>query len=119
MKGRTVIEFPCPSDLWPQVETWAAETGFTLQQQDDKRRVYRRGHRLMMAPAWVEIRQEGRRVFVEAWLKVDFFLVLSLLTGKKPETGIESGGLTAAVPRARARNAVNRLLARFGQKPVV
>ncbi len=118
MKGRTVLEFPCPRDLWPQVEAWAAETGFILARQEGTRRAYRKGHWLLMAPAWVELRQEGKQVILEAWVKADSFLLLSLLAGKKPETAIDSGGLIAAVPKRRAREAVNRLLARFGQKPV-
>lgn len=118
MKGRTIREFPCPGELWPQVETWAAETGFTLVHQAENRRIYRQGNWLLMAPAWVEIRQDGRQAVLEAWVKVDFFLILSILAGRKPETGIESGGLTAAVPRRRAREAVNRLLVRLGQPPV-
>jgi hypothetical protein len=118
MKGRTAREFSSPQDLWPQVEAWAAENGFTLDSQEGTRRVYRKGHRLLMAPAWVEIRQEGKRAILESWVTADFYLFLSILTGKKPETGIESGGLTATVPRRRAREAFNKLLARFGQKPV-
>ncbi|MFO7578125.1 MAG: hypothetical protein R6W66_10405 [Pelovirga sp.] len=118
MNKRTSLEFPCPADLWLQVDAWAAETGFVLKQQEDNRRVYRKGHPLLMAPAWVEMRRSGKGVILEAWVSADMFLVLSMLAGKKAETGIESGGLTAALPRRRARTAVNRLLQRFGQKPV-
>ena len=118
MKGRTVREFPSPKNLWSQVEAWAAETGFKLDSQEEKRRVYRRGNRLLTAPLWVEIRQQGKQVVLEAWVTADFYLFLSLLSGKKPETAIESGGLTACIPRRNAREAVNRLLARFGQQPV-
>lgn len=118
MKGRTVREFSCPRDLWSQVDAWAQETGFRLIRQEDETRTYRKGHALLMAPAWVEIRREGRNAVLEAWVTADFYLILSLLSGKKPETAIESGGLTATVPRRRAREAVNRLLIRFGQKPL-
>lgn len=69
-----------------------------------------------MAPAFLEIRHEMGKVTLEAWVKADFFLVLSLLTGRGPETGIESGGLTATVPRQRAREAVNKLLLKLNQK---
>lgn len=119
MNKRTSLEFPCPKDLWPQVDAWAAETGFTLKQQEDNRRVYRKGHPLLMAPAWVEVRRSGKWVTLEAWVAADMFLVLSMLGGKKAETGIASGGLTAALPRRRARTAVNRLLRRFNQKPIL
>ncbi len=118
MKGRTVREFSSPKNLWSQVEAWAAETGFRLNHQDEARRVYRKGNPLLMSPLWVEIRQEGKRTTLEAWVTADFYLFLSLLSGKKPETAIESGGLTAVIPRRRAREAVNLLLARFGQKAV-
>ncbi len=118
MQGRTIRAFTCPENFWPQVERWATETGFSLACQEDSRRIYRKGHRLLMAPVWVEIRQAGEQVTLEAWIKVDFYLILSLFSGRPPETGIASGGLTAALPRRRAREAVNRLLARFDQQPV-
>ncbi len=118
MKNRTIIEFPCSSDPWPQVEAWAAETGFNLKSQQGERRVYRKGHWLLMAPTCVDVRKEGKKVVLEAWVKADLYLILSLLSGQKAESGIESGGLTAMVPRRRAREVVNRLLARFGRPPV-
>jgi hypothetical protein len=118
MKGRTILEFPCPADFWSQVDAWAAATGFALHGTEGNRRLYRKRFWLLMAPAWVEIRQDGRRAILEAWIKSDFFLILNILSGSKPETAIKSGGLTAAVPRKRAREAVNLLLTRFGQPPV-
>ena len=72
-----------------------------------------------MAPAFLEVRREGGRVVLETWVKADMFLILSFLAGQKPETAIESGGLTASVPRRRARESVNQLLARLGQKVIV
>jgi hypothetical protein len=118
MKGRTVREFTYRGDLWPLVEAWANETGFRLLQQEDSGRVYRKGGWLLMAPAFLEIHQRQGRVTLAAWVKADFFLIVSLLTGKKAETGIEAGGLTAAVPRKRARQALNLLLQRLEQNPV-
>ncbi len=118
MKGRTVREFTYQADLWPLVDAWAAETGFKLRSEEGGRRTYRKGIWLLTAPAFVEICHEKRTVRIEAWVKADFFLVLSLLSGKEPEAGIESGGLTAAVPRKRARESLNLLLKRLGQKPI-
>ena len=118
MRRRTVLEFPCPKDLWSQVEAWAAEAGFTLDHRDKDCRHYRKGYQLLIAPTFVEIRKEGKKVVLETWVKADFFLILSLLKGERPEMGIESGGMTASVPRWKARQAVNQLLARFGQDPV-
>jgi hypothetical protein len=116
MKGRTVREFIYKAELWPLVDAWAAETGFSLLQGEATRRLYRKGRWPLMAPAFLEIRYEKGGVTLETWVKADFFLVLSLLTGKASETGVESGGLTASVPRKRAREAVNRLLAKLNQK---
>lgn len=118
MTGRSSREFSCKTDPWPVIDQWALENNFSMQIQEKSRRVYRKGHMLLMAPAFLEIRQEGRKLFLEAWIKADFFLILSLLTGKKAESGIESGGLTAVVPRKRARDAVNRLLNAFGAEPI-
>ncbi len=115
MKGRTVREFNYRGDLWPLVDAWASETGYRLVKQEDSGRLYRKGGWLLMAPAFLEIRQDRGKVRLEAWVKADFFLVVSLLTGKKAETGIEPGGLTAAVPRKRARVDLNLLLQRLGQ----
>jgi hypothetical protein len=118
MKGRTTREFTCKTDLWPVIDSWAAETGFVLESKEKFQRIYRKGNRLLMAPAFLEIRLKGRSVTLEAWVSADFYLILTLLSGKKPESKIESGGLTAVVPRKRARDAVNRLLARFDQAPI-
>ncbi len=118
MDKRTVREFNYRGKLWPLVEAWAAETGFTLVEEEKARRLYRKGHGWFMAPAMVEIRQKGEQIALTAWIKADYYLVLSLLRGEKPESGIESGGLTAAIPRRRARAAVNGLLKRLGQNPV-
>jgi len=118
MKGRTTRTFTYRSALWPLVDSWAAENGFVLEQQGPASRVFRKGHWLLMAPVWLEIRQEGTSVTLEAWVKADFFLILTLLTGQKAESRIESGGLAAAVPRKRARDAVNKLLVNLGQPPI-
>jgi hypothetical protein len=118
MKRRTIVSFPYPKDFWSQVENWAAETGFTLTNRKGEQRLYRKGHRLLMAPIWVEFRREGKQVVLEAWVVADMFLILSALAGKKPETGIESGGMTAMLPRRRGREAVNILLRRLNQKPI-
>jgi hypothetical protein len=116
MNRRTIISFPCPKDFWPQVEAWAAETGFHLNCRNGEQRTYRKGNRLVMAPIWVALRREEKEVILETWVVADMFLILSALAGKKPETGIESGGVTAMLPRRRAREAVNILLRRFDQK---
>jgi len=118
MKGRTTREFTTPSDLWQTLELWAAETGFSLVEQDECRRRYRKGHQLLTAPAFLEVSLEGDRATLQTWIKADMYLVMALMTGKPPEAGIESGGLTAWIPRRRARKLVNPLLEKLGLKLV-
>ena len=118
MNRRTVRDFPCSEDIWPLIESWAVQTGFVALEKASHRRFYRRGGGLLMAPVFLEIRREGGVVTLEAWVKADFFLILSLLSGQKPETGIEAGGLTAALPRKRAREKINQLLKQLGQPPI-
>lgn len=116
MKRRTVREFPYGEDLWPTVESWAAQNGFVAREKSPKRQLYKKkGGLLLMAPAFLEVRQEGRNVILEAWVKADVLLILNFFSGQKPEVAIESGGLSAAVPRKRARTAVNLLLERLNQ----
>ncbi|MFO7765355.1 MAG: hypothetical protein R6V33_02865 [Pelovirga sp.] len=102
MNRRTTVTFPCPPNFWKQVDARAADTGFTLNRKDKEQRTYRKGNRLLMAPAWVTLRRDGKQAMLEAWVVADMFLILSALAGKKPETGIKSGGLTAMLPRRRA-----------------
>ncbi len=118
MKKRTIREFTYKSDLWSVVDSWAAGAEFTLEQQEDSFRSYKKGRWLLMAPTIVEIRQDGDRVTLQTWLKADLYLTMNLMTGKPPEGGLESGGLNAWIQRKRAREAVNRLLKNLGQKPI-
>lgn len=118
MKGRTIRSFPTPADFWASVERWAAASGFALKEQTSERRLYRKGLGLLMAPACLELRREGTTVTLEAWVKADPYLFVGLLTGKPAESRLDSGGMTAVLPRKQARDAVNRLLADFGQVPI-
>ncbi len=118
MNKRTRVSFIQPQNFWAQVDSWATQTGFVLVEKSDQGRRYCKGNRLLMAPIMVEFRQEGKKILLETWVVADMFLILSALSGKKPETGIESGGLTAMVPRRRAREAVNILLRHLNQEPI-
>jgi len=118
MKSRTSRELTYNGDLWTLVEEWSAETGFKVREQERDRRLYQRGIPLVMAPSMVEIRKRKAKVTVEAWVKADAYLILAFFTGRSAEMGIESGGITALLPRKRTRDAVNILLGRLGEAPV-
>ncbi|WP_020675903.1 hypothetical protein [Geopsychrobacter electrodiphilus] len=118
MKSRTIREFTYKDDLWSIVDSWARRSGFTMDLLEDSRRVYHKGNRLVMAPVCLEIRHDGSNVTLETWIKADMYLIMALMTGKPPEAGIQSGGLTAWIPRKRARKVVNPLLISLGQSPI-
>ncbi|NIQ94842.1 MAG: hypothetical protein GWO11_03750 [Desulfuromonadales bacterium] len=118
MKSRTTREFIFNGDLWPLVDRWAAEAGFKTVAKEKNRRLFQRGIPVVMAPTMVEVRRRKAEVGLQAWVKADPYLVIAVLTGKKPEMGIESGGMTALLPRRRARRAVNALLEALGEEPV-
>lgn len=116
MKKRTVREFTYSPDLWPLVDNWAVTAGFTLETKEESFRVYSKGRWLFLAPTHLEIRQDGERVILQAWVKAQYYMLMALLSGKPTEGGLESGGLSAWVQRMRAREAVNRLLVSLGQR---
>ena len=116
MKGRTTREFDYSAPIWPIVEAWAAEHGYLLKKQEGATRLYQKSHWQLMAPTCLQLTQQGDQVVLEAWIKADFYLLMSLLTGKQPEARLESGGLVATVPRRIARVAVNKLLSTLGQQ---
>jgi len=118
MKGRTTREFACSSDPWPIVEAWAAENGYQLKKEEGPTRLYHKGNWQLMAPACLQFTWSENRAKLEAWVKADIYLLISLLTGKKPEARLDSGGLIATVPRRLAREAVNKLLSRLGQESI-
>jgi len=118
MKKRTIREFTFSEDLWPLVDSWAVDAGFTLDTVEDSYRTYRKGSWLFFAPTRLEIRQTGNRVILQVWLRAEFYMLMALMTGKPTEAGLESGGLTAWMQRKQARNAVNRLLASLGGTPI-
>ncbi len=118
MKTRTTREFDWTPELWTVVAGWAVEAGFTLEEQSETRRLYNKGRWLILAPTCVEIRRDGERVVLYAWINAFLYMTMNLMTGKPPEKKLESGGLTAWIQRRRAREAVNPLLIRLGQKPI-
>jgi len=118
MTGRTTREFRYPTEIWPVIESWATQNGYALKKENGVTRLYQKSNWQLMAPACLQVTQQGDLVKLEAWVKADLFLLLSLLTGKQPEARLDSGGLVATLPRRIARGAVNILLSTLGQKPI-
>jgi hypothetical protein len=119
MKGRTTREFDYSAEIWPVIESWAAEKGYLLKKQEETTRLYQKSHWQLMAPTCLQVTRQDDHVVLEAWVKADFYLLVSLLTGKQPEARLESGGLVATLPRRIAREAVNNLLTTLGQELII
>ncbi|MBI3968820.1 MAG: hypothetical protein HY329_24550 [Chloroflexi bacterium] len=118
MRKRTIREFEVATPPWPVVEAWAGERGFLRTASDERRRVYQRGRGWLMSPAILEIRHADGRVSLEAWIRNALFSRLVTLFILPAEIAVESGGMTAMVPRRIARVQLNDLLSRFGQPPI-
>ena len=103
--GRTELDFETGTDIWLTVESWAKETGYREKAKGDTWRRYQKGLGMPFIPKMVEIRQEGKKVQLQAWV------------GSVVGMGVGSG-LWAMLPRKQARNDVNILLQRLGQPPL-
>ncbi len=110
MSNTTVLDFSFEGDLWPIVDSWAKETDYNLKESGEARRLYQRGHGVLVAPMMLEITQTGQDVHLEAWIRVSFLTRLLALFLLPSQMGIESSGFKAVVPRKMARTAVNKLL---------
>ncbi len=118
MSRRTAYDFTVKEEIWPVVENWAKETGFRLKESRQSRKLYQKGHGILVAPMMLEITKTEEKVYLEAWVMLNFFIRLSVLFMVPSEMGIESGGFRLVAPRKIARNAVNKLLSKLGQ-PVI
>lgn len=115
---RTIRDFPLAEPLWPRVETWAAQQHYRLVDSQDSRRVYQRGHGILVAPMMLSLETRPGGVHLEAWVRGQLLARLISLFILPAEMGIESGGFRGVVPRKIARTAVNPLLVSLGQPPI-
>ncbi|MEE8372256.1 MAG: hypothetical protein V3R87_00780 [Dehalococcoidia bacterium] len=118
MSKRTVRDFNFEGELWPIVDSWAQETGYNLKESNGAKRLYQRGHGVLVAPMMLEIAQTGKDVHFEAWIRVSLMVRLFALFLLPSQMGIESGGFQGVVPRKMARAAVNKLLERIDQAAI-
>lgn len=117
MSKRTVLNFEVDRDIWPVVEVWAKDTEHREIARGATWRRYQNGYGVWVAPKRVEIHQEGNKVELQAYLynpmiNRAFYLFLM------PEELEVKRGFFAWLPRAQARDNVNALLRRLGQKPI-
>lgn len=118
MSGRTNLSFDVNREIWPDVNQWAAENGFVKKEGEGSRVLFQKGKGFLVAPMMCDIRVEGSRVELECWVRANLFVRLMALFLIPSEMHIEPGGMKMAVPRKIARNAVNKLLEKLGQKQI-
>jgi len=110
---RTQRDTPFTAAKWAMVEQWAQEQGCITLESDPNRRLYKRKMGWTMPPAFVEMRRVKNRLELEAWVKADAFLIISLLTQQPSEIRLDRGGLAGALPRSIMRKRINPLLERL------
>jgi hypothetical protein len=110
MDDTTVIEFDHDGEIWPILEAWAEDAGYSMTGDGEFRRLVRGTGALSSARMLTVVHEHGR-LRIEAWVQSWPFVKL---IGVPEMMGIESGGLQAVFPRWRARADVNRLLERLG-----
>lgn len=100
------------------MDEWAKEAGYRLSESDDSRRRYYKGN-LVHVPVWLDIQQTGDDVHLEAWVK-STAVPMSLWSYLMPdEMVLESGGLVGVTARLTGRKAINNLLERLSQPPIL
>lgn len=119
VKGRTVREFQSDADVWSVLDGWAARAGYELVEQDQASRTYKRGKGFWVAPQKLKMAFTGQGYRMEAWVWLPMLSRIVSLFLMPEELRIESGGVSAVIPRNKAREQVNGLLQALGQFPVL
>lgn len=118
VKGRTVREFQSSADVWNILDSWAAQAGYQLVEQDQISRTYNRGTGFWILPQSVKTTYMGQGYRIEAWVWLPLLSRIVTLGLMPPELRIESGGFVAVIPRNKAREQVNMLMQMLGQPPI-
>lgn len=115
---RTTISFQYEEPIWPAIRKWAATNSYHLKSDSPSKKLYQRGNGFWMAPMMFEASQVQNEVRLEAWIRANWLYRAMCLLLIPAEMGIESGGFWMLAPRNVARNAVNKLLSKFGQRMI-
>lgn len=119
MTRRTRITFQPTVQVWPILESWAEEQGFRLRETLPSGRLYQKGVGFWVAPMMLEVQCTDSECTLVAWVRVNLFVRLMCFFILPSEMGVESEGFRGTLPRSIARNALNKLLPRLGQPPIL
>lgn len=119
MDSKTVRDFNVNGDATAIADSWASSNNFKLMVVDpDGTRRYQRGHGLMVNAQHANVRQSGPQVHLEAWTHATLLDRISSFGMLPANMAVESGGLRGMIPRKKARESLNQLLAQLGQPPI-
>jgi hypothetical protein len=119
MDSKTVRDFNVNGDVTAIADSWASSSNFKLMVVDpDGTRRYQRGHGLMVNAQHANVRQAGPQVHLEVWTHATLLDRISSFGMLPANMAVESGGLRGMIPRKKARESVNQLLAQLGQPPI-
>jgi hypothetical protein len=115
---RAVREFPVTGDPWAVVDGWAQGHGYSMVEQADGRRVYKKGTGFLTGARRIAFDATGGQLRLEAWVVGNLPVRIMSLFIIPKEITVESGGAKAMLPRKLGRGEVNDLLKEFGQPPI-
>jgi hypothetical protein len=119
MDSKTVRDFNVNGDVTAIADSWASSSNFKLMVVDpDGTRRYQRGHGLMVNAQHANLRQAGPQVHLEVWTHATLLDRIASFGMLPANMAVESGGMRGMIPRKKARESVNQLLAQLGQPPI-
>jgi hypothetical protein len=119
MESKTVRDFRVNGDVTAIADAWASANNFKLRVVDpDGTRRYQRGQGLMVNAQHALLRQSGSDVHLEAWTHATLLDRIAVLGMMPANMAVDGGGLRGRIPRKRAKESVNKLLAQLGQEPL-
>ena len=115
---RAIRTFPASADLWEKTDQWANLTGFKQIGREGDYAVYSKGAGFFTAPRKLSMAVKDGTATLEAWVASGLFVRILALFILPAEITIESGGMTAVLPRKQGRTDVNKLMQLLGQPEI-
>ncbi|WP_028452349.1 hypothetical protein [Chitinilyticum aquatile] len=106
-KPRSIVSIEYAGDLWPQIESWCAQHGYALREQNGQQRLYQHGKGFLQAAARFQVSRNGNIWQLEGWMHIN-----ALIT--RAELALDETGPLVKLPRDKRKNEFNILLGQLG-----
>lgn len=117
---RTIRDFNYKKDAIAVSDKWALSNNFvTVSASTKNTRIYKKGRGILSAPTICEIKQNGERVHIEAYVKTSKLWDKLSRHHLPAEMKVTPGGLKLISSRETGRYFVNKLLIDLGQKDIL